>query len=587
MKNREQERLEALDNLGVMYDDAPDYLAKITRLTAAFFGAAGSYISLIDSDFQWVLAKFGGCPENGPRDQSFCNHTIERDSVTVVPDTANDSRFRDSPFIKAPLHIRFYAGAPLVTNNGHAIGAICITDTKPREFSETDSAHLKNIADLVCGYFVLRKAFGRVDAVSGMSNKYQLARDLEELHKRANTENRVLLYLDVPDASTAFEIASAFGIEVHDNMIRGVAKKLQSIFQGRAAIYHLTDARFALLSVDGNTDDYRDFFCNLGQALLEPIYSKEVPLSLPTFGGYVEFQVNASAASEAPRRALSAINHSISTNSRWSIYTEDHDRTQQRSFKILNDVREAIAGHHFHLVYQPKHALTSGICSSVEALLRWTHPELGTIPPAEFIPLVERSALMRDITEWVMRNALAQAEYWQGLDLCLKIAINLSARNFEEKDICRRLASACAEFNVLPSCVEIECTEGVWMESHSALDTLQGIRDLGMEIALDDFGTGYSNFSYLQKVPATAVKLDQSLIRNIQTNAHDRRLVRSVISLARDLGFRITAEGVETQGALEMLMEWGCDEAQGYVLAKPLDAATLELHAKKYKYGFK
>ena len=215
---------------------------------------------------------------------------------------------------------------------------------------------------------------------------------------------------------------------------------------------------------------------------------------------------------------------------------------------------------------------------SAEALLRWQHPELGCISPAEFIPLIEKTALIRPLTDWVIRTAIGQVAHWHAAGDKIKIAINLSARNFEEPDICERLAAACREFELPPGYVEIECTEGVWMETPRILQTLHHIRALGMSIALDDFGTGYSNFAYLQKIPATVVKVDQSLVRNVHSNPRDQRIVRSLIGLARELDYEVVAEGVETAETLALIREWGCDVAQGYHFAKPLAPAAFMEH---------
>jgi EAL domain-containing protein (putative c-di-GMP-specific phosphodiesterase class I) len=247
---------------------------------------------------------------------------------------------------------------------------------------------------------------------------------------------------------------------------------------------------------------------------------------------------------------------------------------------LLNSVHQSLDSNAFHLLYQPKHDAGSGTCQAAEALLRWRHPELGFVSPAEFIPLVEKTALIGPLTAWVIRTAIAQAAQWHRDGHCIKVAINLSAYNFQEPDICSRLRDTCSEFGLDPRYVEVECTEGVWMESHGILDTLHAIRALGMSLALDDFGTGYSNFAYLQKVPATVIKVDQSLIRNVHANERDQRIVRSLIALALELGYEVVAEGVETEQSLALIRSWGCQVAQGYHFAKPLTPEAFIAHAQ-------
>jgi EAL domain-containing protein (putative c-di-GMP-specific phosphodiesterase class I) len=265
------------------------------------------------------------------------------------------------------------------------------------------------------------------------------------------------------------------------------------------------------------------------------------------------------------------------------VYNNVEDERQKRAFRLLNDVGDGIAGGHFQLLYQPKHDLANGACLSAEALLRWHHAELGPISPAEFIPLVEKTALIGPLSHWVMRTAIQQIGAWHAAGHAIKVAINLSAYNFEEPDLVARLSALCNTFGVDPRYVEIECTEGIWMEGAGILQTLHDIRALGMSLALDDFGTGYSNFAYLQKVPATVVKVDQSLIRDVHNNPRDQRIVRSLIGLAKELDYQVVAEGVETEQSLHLIRDWGCHIAQGYHFAKPLTATDFLDHAIRYR----
>ncbi|SFV02758.1 sensor domain-containing phosphodiesterase [Pseudoduganella namucuonensis] len=582
MPNSEVERVAALRELGILDSHTSEYFDTATRLAMSVFGTAGAYISLIDSDRQWIKASVGFCTPGETREESFCDHTIRRADVMVVDDALLDPRFVDNPAVAGPPHVRFYAGAPLLTPEGYAIGALCVIDSAPRAMDPAQRARLREMAAMVMSHISLRRAVGHVDAVSGMPNKYQLEADLKQQGREAAGEERVLVYLDLPDAATAFEIASVLGVAAHDELVRSAGQKLKRLFRGRATVYHVTDARFAVLSGDGDTGGFVAFARAQEPALQEPLMDLNVPLNLPSFGGIVVFRLCPDSAMDAPRKASSAVNQALLAQRRWSAYDGDADARQRRAFRLLNDVREGLRADAFQLVYQPKHDLASGACLSAEALLRWRHPELGFISPAEFIPLIEKTALIKPLTDWVLRTAIRQAAQWHAAGRPVKIAINLSALNFEEGDICQRLAAACAESGLPPRYVEIECTEGVWMESPAILQTLHGIRALGMSLALDDFGTGYSNFAYLQKVPATVVKVDQSLVRNVHTNPRDQRIVRSLIALARELGYEVVAEGVETAESLALIREWGCHVAQGYHFAKPLPAADFIEHIARH-----
>ena len=576
----ERKRVAALEQLGILDNSTSAYFDAITRLAVEVFGVSGAYLSLIDRERQWVKSSVGFCPPDS-REESFCNHTIQRADVLVVEDASRDSRFVNNPVVTGPAHIRFYAGAPLLTPDGYAIGALCLTDTVARQLEPAQRAKLQSMAGLVMSHILLRRAVGHVDAVSGMPNMHQLEEDLASQGRRAEGEDRVLLYIDMPDAARALRIASVLGVAVYDELIRGVGQRLKGLFEPQARVYHVTDARFAVLSQDAATAAFIAYARGLDAELAAPVCNLNVPINLLSFGGIVEFCLCTNSSKDAPRKAASAVNRALMGQQRWSSYNAEHDVSHQRAFRLLNDVRAAIAADGFELVYQPKHELRTGACASAEALLRWTHPEFGFVSPAEFIPLVEKTSLIGPLSEWVFRTALRQVAQWHAAGHPIKIAINLSAYNFEEADIVERLAAACAEFGVPPRYVEIECTEGIWMEGPRILDTLHRLRELGMSLALDDFGTGYSNFSYLQKVPATVVKVDQSLIRNVHSNPRDQRIVRSLIALARELDYEVVAEGVETAHTLELIRGWGCHIAQGYHYAKPLAPAAFLAHVSK------
>lgn len=579
-RNSEQERLAALERLGILDDHTTEYFDGVTRLAMEVFGVGGAYISLIDRDRQWIKAVVGFCTPGDSREQSFCNYTIQKADVLVVDDTLADARFRDFPAVTGPDQVRFYAGAPLLTRDGYAIGALCVIDQQPRNFSPEQRERLQGLAALVISHIELRKAVGHVDAVSGMPNKFQLEEDLKEQRLDAEGEERVLLYIDMPDAARAFEIASVLGVAVYDELIRSVARKLVRLFEGRGRVYHITDARFAVLSADRHSDAFIAHAESLAAPLQEPLMELNVPLNLQSFGGIVRFKLCPNAFTDAPRKASAAVNQALLTRQRWQHYEAQADARQQRAFRLLNDVHLALAQQQFHLVYQPKHDVRSGKTVGAEALLRWQHPELGFVSPAEFIPLIERTALIGPLTDWVIRSAIRQTASWYAAGHPIKIAINLSAHNFEESDIVSRLGEACKEFGLPPHYVEVECTEGVWMESPVIIQTLHAIRAMGMSLALDDFGTGYSNFAYLQEVPATVIKIDQSLIRHLHTSERDQRIVRSLIALARELEYEVVAEGVETGEALDLIRRWGCQLAQGYHFARPLLPDVFLTHVK-------
>jgi diguanylate cyclase (GGDEF)-like protein len=239
---------------------------------------------------------------------------------------------------------------------------------------------------------------------------------------------------------------------------------------------------------------------------------------------------------------------------------------------IEENLRRALERQEFALHYQPKIDLRTGKISGAEALIRWTHPVRGPVPPAQFIPVAEDCGLILPIGHWVLREACKQARAWieAGLPLTT-MAVNISSMEFRDDNFLENVFAALSETGLEPKSLELELTESVLMKrAESAASILQTLRARGIQIAVDDFGTGYSSLSYLRKFPIDALKIDQSFVRQITSTPDDTTIVTAVISMGRSLKLRVVAEGVETQEELAFLQARQCDEAQGYYFSPPV-----------------
>jgi EAL domain-containing protein (putative c-di-GMP-specific phosphodiesterase class I) len=239
------------------------------------------------------------------------------------------------------------------------------------------------------------------------------------------------------------------------------------------------------------------------------------------------------------------------------------------------DLHQALRGNQLTLAYQPKIALDTQRMIGVEALARWLHPQLGPIPPSDFIPLAEEGDLINPLTEWAVATAAADWTEWRGHGLMLNVAVNISARNLDRLDFPDTVAEICRAGGMPCEHLAIELTESATQGAVNLLDTLTRFRIKGMDIALDDFGTGYSSLAQLQQLPFSDLKIDRSFVMRADTSKDCRVIVRTVIDLAHNLGLRAIAEGVETEIASQMLTDFGCDQAQGYVFARPVPARDL------------
>ena len=259
-----------------------------------------------------------------------------------------------------------------------------------------------------------------------------------------------------------------------------------------------------------------------------------------------------------------------------NLATEDRIRFE-------GDLHRALKLQQFELRYQPKYNATTKKIHSVEALIRWQHPERGLLQPEQFIPLAEESGLIVPIGEWVLREACRQVAVWQKQGLpTLRIGVNISALQFRRLDLVDTVRRALADAGVDAKYLEIELTEtAVMSDPEESLDILERLSRMGVIVSVDDFGTGYSSMSYLRRFPIDKLKIDRSFIANVMTSADDASIVRAIISLAHGLRLKVVAEGVESAEQVQFLQDLGCDQYQGFYFSRPVDSAVFEEHAAR------
>lgn len=236
------------------------------------------------------------------------------------------------------------------------------------------------------------------------------------------------------------------------------------------------------------------------------------------------------------------------------------------------DLRKALARDEFLLHYQPQVDINTGEIVGMEALIRWQHPQLGLVPPNQFIPLAEETGLICPIGEWVLRTACTQHQTWRSDGLSpMRIAVNLSARQFQQPSLVQTIVQILQETKIEPCYLELEITESIAMQDvNFSIAVLQELRQMGIQIAMDDFGTGYSSLSSIKHFPLQVIKIDQSFVRELIIDPSDAAIAKAVVALGQGLNLRVLAEGVETLEQLKFLQSIGCDTAQGYLFSKPL-----------------
>jgi EAL domain-containing protein (putative c-di-GMP-specific phosphodiesterase class I) len=264
-------------------------------------------------------------------------------------------------------------------------------------------------------------------------------------------------------------------------------------------------------------------------------------------------------------------------------YAGTMDVDIRRRATLSAALRKVIDREELHLVYQPRLSLSQRRIIGVEALLRWNSAEFGAISPAHFIPLAEESGLILENGEWALSHACAQLQRWREARLDIAMSVNVSALQLRRGQLAGSIERLLAETGLPPASLELELTESVIM-AEETWSSLQSIRDLGVHMSIDDFGTGYSSFAYLKRLPINALKIDREFIGDLTRDPDDEAITSAVIAMGHSLGLQVVAEGVETEGQLEYLRRHGCDEIQGYWLARPLEPISCERFLREWRW---
>lgn len=572
---REAVRLTALQGLNLLDTSASESFDRITRMASHIFGLPCAAVSLTDRDRQWFKSRIGIDVEAMPREGAPCAEVTDTCDVLVLPDIALDLAYRDTPLARSGA--RFYAGAPLLTHDGLAIGALCVAGPKPRTFSPAEMAMLRDMACMVMAQVELQHAYGRIDPVSGLPNRTQFVEDLNDLTRTdPKGSQRLVVFVDLASPDELSHAARVIGATFLDDLVLEATQLLRSILGPTRTAYMIGMSQIAFLAP---RDVVEATYVSLLESMLQGIRANASSRFVTTVAiGVVPLTLGQTNLNDVLRLAHCAAENARLTETKVSLYSAALDDLHRRRFNLLNGFGQALEKvSQLRLVFQPRVALDSGLCLGAEALLRWSHPELGSISPGEFIPLVERTTLAKPMTAWVLDTALTQLAAWLAQGMSLILSVNVSAGNLSEPDFVDRVVTLLAQHGIPPHRLELEVTESAVMgDGRHALDQLQRLSSAGIRLAIDDFGTGYSSLSYLQALPFDVVKIDRSFITRCTEDARDRRLVATMITLAHDLGYCVVAEGIETEETSGIIRGMGCDESQGYLYGKPMEAASFQ-----------
>ncbi|MGH8487273.1 MAG: putative bifunctional diguanylate cyclase/phosphodiesterase, partial [Pseudomonas sp.] len=317
---------------------------------------------------------------------------------------------------------------------------------------------------------------------------------------------------------------------------------------------------------------------NIIDAMKEPFILENQRLFVSVSIGISLFPSDALSAEQLLRNADSALfKAKASGRAGYALYTEELTAHAQQRVETTAELRRALEQEELRVYYQPVHDLRSGAMIGVEALVRWQHPERGLVPPGEFIPIAERSGLIAEIDNWVLRQACSQMVQWQaeGRQL-LYVAVNISSRLFSHREMYQQVAKVLHDTGLDPALLELEVTESAVMDNPEvALEQLHRLRELGLRLAIDDFGTGYSSLLRLKRLPVQKLKIDQGFVAGLPNDEDDVAIVRVIIALGKSMGMQVLAEGIEQAEQARFLLEYECELGQGYWFGRPVPAQQL------------
>jgi len=414
------------------------------------------------------------------------------------------------------------------------------------------------------------------DSLTNLPNHSLFQDHLDQALKVARRDVSPLAVLTI-DVRRLREVNDTLGHRVGDLVLQEIASRLQKGVRRVDTVARLGGDVFAVVLSGVSKKRSSVTAGKLQKQFVQPIVIEDTALEVEAAIGIALYPEHGDEPEILLQHANIAMRMAKGEATGFSIYNSEDDTYDLRKLRLQGELRKAIEQKELVLYYQPKIDLKTGRATSVEALTRWPHPVQGMISPADFIPMIEQSGLIRPFTLWVLEEAIKQLKCWFDAGIDLTVAVNLSPRNLLDPGLLPNITKLLNTHNVSPARLILEVTESTVMSRPEAvLAVLTQLHELAIKLSIDDFGTGYSSLAYLKRLPLDELKIDQTFTSGLATNDEDAIIVRSTIDLAHNMGLRVVAEGVEDQEILDMLVILRCDIAQGYHMSRPVPAEELE-----------
>ena len=414
------------------------------------------------------------------------------------------------------------------------------------------------------------------DDLTGLPNRTLLYERVNHAVRDAR-RNRVEAAVLLMDLNQFKEVNDTLGHHCGDALLKQVAPRLKSTLRESDTLARLGGDEFSVVlpatQVDGAEILARKIIESMSEHFVVEGHSLQLGISI----GIAMYPEDAINSDSLLRKADVAMYVAKRASIGFSLYDSSQDQHTIDRLMIIGKLHDGILKNELRLQYQPILDTKNSDLWGFEALVRWQQPTLGWLTPDEFVPIAEQSDVIKEMTRWVLSNAIRQIKQWQALNESLRLSVNLSVKDIQDSGFASWLQQECEQSNLSPQCLNIEITESSMMtDSQRAQEVIVELHRMGVTLSIDDFGTGFSSLSYLKQLPASSIKIDQSFVIDMMTDENDAVIVRSTIDLAHNMGKQVIAEGVESQEILDILEILGCDYVQGFHLCEPLHVDQVE-----------
>lgn len=571
-------RLEAIRGSGLWQTPPEAAFDRIVDLARTLCQAPVALFSLIDRDSQWFKARSGTVQDGSSRTDSICTLVVEQVGPLVIPDTHLDPRVARRATVTGPMSVRAYAGVPVVTPDGYALGTLCVIDHRPRAFSPEQIESLTQLAEVLGGELERRavqvqlERLSLTDALTGLPNRAQLREYLRQSAQRVTLsgERVALALLDLDGFKV---INDSLGHQAGDVLLQQVATRLREALSSSDLVARMGGDEFALVLTDvRGIGSVERVLTRLRDAMERPftVGGRDLPASFSA--GVSLYPDDGVDAEEMLARADTAMYRAKRAGLGWAFFNALHDSRSASDLELLSALHHAGERGELLAYFQPVVHANDYSPAGCEALVRWQRSG-QLISPADFIPLAERSGQIHQLGEFMLRAATREIQRGR----LRRVAVNVSPLEFDQPGYVQRVSAILNESGIDPDRLVLEITESSLLDADRSRAVLRDLRALGVQLALDDFGTGYSSLSALSSLPVQHLKIDRSFVQGVgqdgETGVRSLEVVRAIVTLGRALGLNTVAEGVETPVQAALLREVGCKYLQGFHFGRPAPLA--------------